>query len=261
MAEERKPAYWAVIPAKVRYDKDLRPNAKLLYAEISAMADSTGYCWAANEYLAELLGIAKRTVQELVSDLAAKGYVSVEIVRDERTNEVKERRIWVDHPTETGTDPSCENPHDPSCEKSHDPSCENLHVEQSKINSNSIPPIVPQNGGRVRKGKYAGTAPKTAPDWQPERFAKFWKAYPRGENKQAAIRAWDKLRPDEGLMDQMSVGLARALDSRDWKRGIGIPHASTWINQRRWEDEQKAPPPNVSDPDTGRRWADDPEVI
>ena len=62
-------------------------------------------------------------------------------------------------------------------------------------------------------------------------------------------------------MDQMSVGLARALDSRDWKRGIGITHASTWINQRRWEDEQKAPPPNVPDPDTGRRWADDPEVI
>ena len=112
MAEERKPAYWAVIPAKVRYDKDLRPNAKLLYAEISALADSTGYCWAANEYLAELLGIAKRTVQELVSDLAAKGYVSVEVVRDERTNEVKERRIWVDHPTDPGTDPSCENPHD-----------------------------------------------------------------------------------------------------------------------------------------------------
>ena len=35
--------------------------------------------------------------------------------------------------------------------------------------------------------------PKAAPDWKPERFARFWESYPRGEDKQAAIREWDKL--------------------------------------------------------------------
>ena len=34
----RKPGYWAVLPARVRYDEELRPNAKLIYAEITALA-------------------------------------------------------------------------------------------------------------------------------------------------------------------------------------------------------------------------------
>ncbi|MCI8715089.1 MAG: helix-turn-helix domain-containing protein, partial [Oscillospiraceae bacterium] len=30
MSGGRRPGYWAVLPATVRYDKTLRPNAKLL---------------------------------------------------------------------------------------------------------------------------------------------------------------------------------------------------------------------------------------
>lgn len=260
MGERRTPSYTAFLPSKVRYDRDLKPNAKLLYAEIHALADYKGYCWASNEHLGTLMEISKRTVQELISALAEKGYVEVEVVRDEQTNEVLERRIWVDKTMKNNPPPSCENLHDPSCENLHDPSCENLHVERDINLLNEIPPIVPQDGGQAPKPKRKRKEPKTAPDHEPERFAAFWKAYPRGENKQGAIRAWDNLKPSPELLDQMSMGLARALDSPDWKRGIGIPHASTWLNQRRWEDEQKQPPQAVSKSDTGRQWADDPEV-
>ena len=256
MGEVRTPSYTAYIPSKVRYDRELKPNAKLLYAEINALADYKGYCWATNEYLAKLLDISKRTVQELVSALAEKGFVEVEVVRDERTNEVVERRIWVDVSMRNNPPPSCENLHDPSCENLHDPSCENLHVEQDINLLNEIPPIVPQDGGPAPKPKRKRKEPKTAPDHEPERFAAFWKAYPRGENKQGAIRAWDNLKPSPELLDQMSIGLARALQSDDWKRGYGIPHASTWLNNRRWEDQPKTPPKNVPESGTGRQWAD-----
>ena len=40
----------------------------------------------------------------------------------------------------------------------------------------------------------------------------------------------------------MAVGLKRAMSREDWQRGIGIPHASTWLNDRRWEDEDKPLP-------------------
>ena len=50
--DDRKPSYYAVIPADVRYDSRLKPNAKLLYGEISALISADKYrCIIAVYYL------------------------------------------------------------------------------------------------------------------------------------------------------------------------------------------------------------------
>jgi len=259
MPEERKPAYWTVLPARVRYDKELRPNAKLLYAEICALADATGYCWAPNEYFAKLYNLTIKTISELISSLARRGHIFVEIIRDEK-NEVKERRIWVDKPVSLDDIPLPKNPDTPLPKNRETPPPKNQESplpknreENNTNNINNIPPIVPQ-GGRQRR------EPKKAPDWKPERFEKFWRYYPRGEAKQAAIRAWDKLKPSDELIDQMAIALKRQMASEEWQRGIGIPYASTWLNQRRFEDEIKAPPKQIVSDGCGS-WAEDEEVI
>ena len=95
------------------------------------------------------------------------------------------------------------------------------------------PPKAPQ-GGRRRE-------PKEAPDWKPERFAKFWQLYPRGEAKQAAIKAWDALKADDELLIVMGRALLSQMASREWTEGVGIPYAATWLNQRRWTDAPKTP--------------------
>ena len=102
-------------------------------------------------------------------------------------------------------------------------------------------------------------APKDAPDWKPERFAGFWKFYPRHENKQAAIRAWDKLRPGDELIDRMAAALVVLKATPDWTRGIGIPHASTWLNNARWEDAEQPQAAEAGVAASG--WAEDPEVL
>lgn len=86
-------------------------------------------------------------------------------------------------------------------------------------------------------------ATKSAPDYRPDTFARFWAAYPRGEDKQGAIAAWDELRPDDATLQAMSRALVRQKASEEWQRGIGIPYAVRWLRRRRWEDEIKAPAP------------------
>lgn len=98
------------------------------------------------------------------------------------------------------------------------------------------PPKSPQ-GGDAPSSKKRRREPKAAPDWKPERFEGFWRMYPVKKSKQAAIRAWDSLRPDDGLLAVMGRALQRQLASEDWRRGFGVPYPATWLNGQRWEDE------------------------
>ncbi|WP_251447113.1 helix-turn-helix domain-containing protein [Vermiculatibacterium agrestimuris] len=225
-----RPGFWAVLPASVRYDAGLPPNAKLLYAEISALCDSEGYCFANNRYFAGLFAISVPTVQRLIKTLADKGYIQVEVERDKATNAVVERRIFAGWDTaEMVRRPHLKN-EVTSPQKEGDPSpqnCENNKEEQSKYIINT--PLPPKGGRRV----------KSVPRWKPERFSAFWDFYShnvRGESRQAAVKAWDKLRPDDALIGVMGQALLRQLATDEWKRGVGLPYASTWLNNRRWED-------------------------
>lgn len=266
MGQDRAPAYWAVLPARVRYDKDLRPNAKLLYAEITALADATGFCWASNEYLGQLFGLKIRAVRALISQLADKGYLTVEVVRDPETHEVKQRRIWVDGPLifplenepENGETSGTKTP-DPSGTKMPDPSGTKMPVEQSKVNFNNTPYSPPEGDGVSEGDKRIKRRNKSVPEHRPEAFDRFWELYPRHADKQKAVRAWDTLQPDDGLLDIMAAALEAQKKSPMWRRGIGIPYPSTWLNGARWEDDVETAAGGGDIPQE-RQWADDPEV-
>ena len=78
MEMQEKPGYWAVIPAPVRYDADLAPMARLIYAEISSLVGQTGYCYASNAYFMRLFEITERTLQRHLKALEQRGYLSTE---------------------------------------------------------------------------------------------------------------------------------------------------------------------------------------
>lgn len=77
-----RPGYYAVIPAEVRYDDAIPPNAKLLYGEISAMVDSSGRCIADNAYFSALYQLSDRTVTSLIKALKDGGYIDTVSVRN-----------------------------------------------------------------------------------------------------------------------------------------------------------------------------------
>lgn len=237
---------WAILPAMVRYDPKLPANAKLIYAEIAAKINEEGYCFAGNSYFAERFKLKEDTVSGLVRRLADAEYIRVDL-DVERSNKDK-RRIYLtgkpyDFTGGIGFKSDTGKKSDTVSDLNPGP-LENIDI--------TTKPPKPPKGGRRKKTELEH------PVFQPERFEAFWQAYPRGEAKQRAAKAWDKLAPDKQTQRAMALGLKRQLESEDWKKGIGIPYASTWLNQRRWEDDVKTGPVPITGTDSG--WAETREV-
>jgi hypothetical protein len=76
-------------------------------------------------------------------------------------------------------------------------------------------------------------------DLQQRRFDEFWQEYPKKVGKEAARKAWDKIKPNAELRQKISAAVETATQSEQWRRENGrfIPNPATWLNQGRWDDE------------------------
>ena len=72
-----------------------------------------------------------------------------------------------------------------------------------------------------------------------EFFGLFWQAYPKKVGKGYAFDCFKKIRVSRSLLDTMLEAIAKQKKSDMWKRDKGqyIPNPSTWLNQKRWEDD------------------------
>ena len=237
-----RPGYWAVIPAGVRYDDRIPASSKVLYAEISALCDQHGYCWAGNDYFARLYQMTERSIRRQLAALEEYGYIRIEETRGDH-NAVLDRKIYA------GINPLFEAglPLDKNVQRA-EPLDKNVRPLDKKVQRDIIN-NKQETITRVRDRSENG------PEWKPERFAKFWTFYrkipgeggrARNEKKQDAIRAWDRLRPDDELISTIGRALLRQLSTPEWSRGVGIPMAATYLNNRRWEDAEDLPEPGTA---------------
>lgn len=95
---KEEPNYYAIIPANVRYDKSLTPRAILLYGEISALCNKYGFCWATNNYFAELYGVSKTSVSKWISELEVNNYIVTLIEYKDGSSQVDKRYIAIAPP-------------------------------------------------------------------------------------------------------------------------------------------------------------------
>lgn len=124
--EEQQRSYYAIIPANVRYDKDLAPNAKLLYGEITALCNEKGYCWASNQYFAELYGVSVLSIKRWVNSLVTKGYIYRTLTYKPNSKEVDKRILSIDGGIKIDTT---------SVQKCYDPSIKNDTDNNTSINN------------------------------------------------------------------------------------------------------------------------------
>ena len=71
-------------------------------------------------------------------------------------------------------------------------------------------------------------------------FDEFWSAYPKKKAKEAARKAWVKLKPDETLGKEIIQAVTDSAKTKDWikENGKYIPYPATYLNGKRWEDER-----------------------
>tara|TARA_R100001443_G_scaffold89759_1_gene96272 strand:- start:209 stop:838 length:630 start_codon:yes stop_codon:yes gene_type:complete len=96
-----KPNYYAVIPADVRYSKELTPNAKLLYAEITALCNMNGKCTASTQYFCRLYEVSRVSIQKWLKTLEDNNYIKRVNIYKQGSKEIETRVITlVNTPTQ-----------------------------------------------------------------------------------------------------------------------------------------------------------------
>lgn len=120
------------------------------------------------------------------------------------------------------------------------------HIQSKSIKKNKDKeetPLPPSGAGCVKPARTRRSVATSDP-----LFDRFWAAYPLKAGKAAAAQAFAKLAADEPLLARLLAALAWQVRSERWTKDGGrfIPHASTWLNGRRWEDE----PPPAAGPST-----------
>lgn len=150
--------YYSVVPASVRDDLDLRPTAKVLYIELSALVQNKGFCWASNKYLADKIALSEKTVEGLLKQLEDHGHIQREITQKGLEETPGIRQIWLVDPIAsrfgTPLPRKGSSPHqkgEPPLKK------RNVHIKE-KHNTN-IPPNPPEGDAPESAKKSRFTPP------------------------------------------------------------------------------------------------------
>ena len=135
MEEKNTPNYFGILPANVRYDKKLKPMEKILYTEITALANSKGYCYATNSYFANLYDVHKNTAGTWINNLEKLGYIKSRIIYETGTKNVKERQLFIVTPINEKIDRYQQKDCDPINEKIDTPINEKIEDNNTRYNN------------------------------------------------------------------------------------------------------------------------------
>lgn len=87
--------YYAIIPAPVRYCKNLKANEKLMYGELTALSNDKGFCFASNEYFSNLYDVSKTSISKWISNLEKNAFIKIKMIYKPGTKQIKQRQIYI----------------------------------------------------------------------------------------------------------------------------------------------------------------------
>lgn len=199
--EVRQYTGYGLVRQTVMRDSTLSIPAKALFAYLASFAGASSKAWPSVSLIMKELNMSKDTFYKYIKELRDRGYIEVEKKR--------KNGKWLSN-IYTLVEPPC-----PKIPDTVKPDTVN---QDTNINS-----PIKSNKDNI----YA------------QSFDRFYQAYPRKQGKQAAQKAWLKLKPDDTLVETIMDALADHKQQPDWLKDGGqfIPYPATWLNGRRWEDD------------------------
>lgn len=115
----------------------------------------------------------------------------------------------------------------------------NTEPKENRFGFDSVTEPEPNNNPNTESSNTEKARSKTLAQNAERAFdEKFWPAYPRKVGREAARKAFVRLKPDGSMLGVMLKSLAAQSASDQWRRDAQfIPHAATWINGKRWQDD------------------------
>lgn len=255
----RKKSPYTNIQNKLIWDENLRPQTKWVLIAMLSLPDDWDYSIRG---LSAKTGLAKETISKMLSELERAGYLR----RKPQSHGEGGRFAGTEYILTDVAGDFSEAP-----DGSEGAPCPILPctVEPCTVNSpqqnkdkqtkEQIPPYSPPTGDGESKDlstEEMGEKELSQAKYKPEWFNRFYDRYPLHKGRAAAIKAWDKLKPSYDLCVRMAAALERDMRSEQWQKDKQyIPHPSSWLNGRRWEDEEEPPSPVEESswaPDRGR---------
>lgn len=205
---ELQKSYYAIIPANVRYDNDLTPNAKLLYGEITALCNEKGYCWASNNYFAELYKVSKKSISKWINQLIQKGYIKSQIMYKEGSKSIEERRLYISNPMEEKFHTPSPKVLYPMEEKFHTPMEEKVKDNNTYINNTNNNTVISLDD-----------------------IDNIWKLYPNKKDKTKAYKYIKRILTKEKLsVEALERAVKRYAKEKENTDKQYIKHGSTFFN-------------------------------
>ena len=183
-------------------------------------------CTVCNKTLAEIVKTTPMTIANSLTNLEARGYIKrlfkdtakrhrLEIIplvvfaKVSFVDETKETQIHPQMKLDTPTDET------------------RLHPQLNRIVLNN------------NKSNNIHTASPIGSTELKESFNLFWLEYPKKISKGTAEKAWIKIKPSKELVEKIILSVKNHKNTKQWKESEGkfIPHPTTFLNGKRYEDE------------------------
>ena len=219
------------IPKEIYLHKGLTPTEKLLLAEVYSFSKN-GICFASNEHFSEFLGISKRQVSRLISNLNDTGLIKVDLIYKEGTKEVDKRLIT----------PIDIDDHTPGHSRPDPQDIHALTPRHSRPDPHGVDVVDKEhlkNQFKDQEKDLKNIKKVSAAEVERE-FDQLWQLYPRKIGRKKAFDSYKKARKTKKIpFETIQNGLYRYikhLETSETEEQY-IMHGSTWFNQEKWQDE------------------------